>query len=146
MSAQDGTGRARSEPGNPARTLPSFPPSFLPSFLPLSARGAASVACQSAGMLMREPAGRGGVRCGKNLPSDAPNMVSQATGSRRGEKRGARRGQEKDSQYGGALEMMRPVGVKHQHAAGRGAASRCWEDLNVVGGPLFRSGLEQSSR
>lgn len=42
--------------------------------------------------------------------------------------------------------MMQPVGVKCQRAAGRGHASRCWADFNLVGWPLFRSGIDQNQQ
>ncbi len=39
-------------------------------------KGTGRVSCQRTGMLMCEPVGRGWVNCGKNLPSDVPNMAS----------------------------------------------------------------------
>lgn len=48
-----------------------------PTSMPLS-EGTGRVSCQSAGMLKCEPVGRGWVNCGKNLPSDVPNMASHS--------------------------------------------------------------------
>lgn len=74
VSTQHGTGAAKAEVAPKGQPLPTH--HHLMPISPSVYKGTGRVSCQRTGMLKCQPEGREWVNCGKNLPSDVPNLAS----------------------------------------------------------------------